>query len=256
MAADLAGRGRVALVTGGAQGIGKAIAHRLVGDGYYVALLDRDRDTGARTEKDLATIGAAIFIPGDVAREADVKRAVSRAVRRFGRLDALVNNAGFGIWKPLEALSLAEWNAVLATNLTGAFLCAKHAAPHLRAVGGAIVNIASTRALMSEPNGEAYGASKGGLVTLTHALANSLGPEVRVNCVSPGWIDVSGDSKKGGAKPARLSRADHAQHPAGRVGRPEDIAAMVAYLLGPEAGFMTDANFVVDGGMTRKMIYV
>jgi len=122
---------------------------------------------------------------------------------------------------------------------------AKHCAPQLRRRGGAIVNIASTRALQSEPGTEAYSASKGGLVALTHALAMSLGPQVRVNCVSPGWIAHQAVRKK-----------DHAQHPAGRVGRPEDIAEIVAYLLSDAAGFITGQNFVVDGGMTRKMIYV
>ena len=115
-----------------------------------------------------------------------------------------------------------------------------------RASRGAVVAIASTRARQSEPNTESYSASKGGLVALAHALAISLGPDIRVNCVSPGWIDVKGDT---------LRQEDHAQHPAGRVGRPEDIAALVAWLVGPESGFVTGAEFVSDGGMTRKMIY-
>jgi NAD(P)-dependent dehydrogenase (short-subunit alcohol dehydrogenase family) len=156
---------------------------------------------------------------------------------------------------PVEQLALESWNRQLGVNLTGAFLMAKHAAPHLRAARGAIVNVASTRALQSEANTEAYSASKGGLVALTHALAVSLGPAVRVNCVSPGWIDVSGWQKSAPRQPASLSAADHAQHPAGRVGTPEDIAAMVAFLLSDAAGFVTGQNFVVDGGMTRKMIY-
>ena len=157
---------------------------------------------------------------------------------------------------PVEQLTLESWNRQLGVNLTGAFLMAKHAAPHLRATRGAIVNVASTRALQSEANTEAYSASKGGLVALTHALAMSLGPDVRVNCVSPGWIDVSGWQKRSQRKQVALSAADHAQHPAGRVGTPADIAAMVAYLLSDAAGFVTGQNFVVDGGMTKKMIYV
>jgi hypothetical protein len=144
-------------------------------------------------------------------------------------------------------LSLADWQRVLATNLTSAFLLVRATEDLLRASRGAVVTIASTRARMSEPDTESYSASKGGLVALTHALAVSLGPEVRVNCVSPGWIDTRGEA---------LRPEDHAQHPAGRVGRPEDVAALVAWLVGPESGFVTGAEFVIDGGMTRKMIYV
>jgi NAD(P)-dependent dehydrogenase (short-subunit alcohol dehydrogenase family) len=168
-------------------------------------------------------------------------------VKRFGCLDALVNNAGLAGPQdpPVDKLPLARWNRRIAVNLTGPLLMAKHCAPHLRRARGAIVNIASTRALQSEPNTEAYSASKGGLVALTHALAMSLGPRVRVNCVSPGWI---------AHQPVR--RKDHAQHPVGRVGRDEDVAQIVAYLLSEAAGFVTAQNFVVDGGMTRKMIYV
>ena len=149
------------------------------------------------------------------------------------------------IRKPIGALTLAEWSAVMATNLTATFLLVRAAEGLLRAARGSVVTIASTRAHMSEPNTESYSASKGGLVALTHALAVSLGPEVRANVVSPGWIDVRGEP---------LSAADHAQHPAGRVGRPEDVAAAVSWLVGAESGFVTGAEFVIDGGMTRKMI--
>ncbi len=136
---------------------------------------------------------------------------------------------------------------MLATNLTATFLLAKAAAEGLAQARGAMVTIASTRAHMSEPGTLAYSASKGGLVALTHALAITLAPNVRVNCISPGWIDTG---KHGPLRPG-----DHAQHPAGRVGRPEDVAAAVAYLLAPEASFITGAELIVDGGMTRKMIY-
>jgi NAD(P)-dependent dehydrogenase (short-subunit alcohol dehydrogenase family) len=192
----------------------------------------------------------------DVSDESEVKAVVRETVASFRRVDALINNAGIFINKPLANLSLEDWNRVLGINLTGTFLCAKYSAPHLAKTKGTIINIASTRALMSEPDTEAYSASKGGVVSLTHSLALSLGPDVRVNCISPGWIDVSGWKKRGASRSVKLSEMDHKQHPAGRVGRPEDIASMAAYLISNEAGFITGANFVVDGGMTRKMIYV
>ena len=237
---------RVALVTGGARGIGRAIAERLLADRVAVVIVDADQEAGTAAAKALATSGQIAFEPGDVARAQDVARIFAGIGDRFGRLDALINNAGVMVRKPLTELSLGEWQRVLGANLTGAFLCARHAVRLLRASRGAIVNIASTRALQSEPDTEAYAASKGGLVALTHALAVSLGPEIRVNAVSPGWIDTAG---------AALSDEDHAQHPAGRVGRPKDVADLVAYLIGPSATFVTGGNFVVDGGMTRKMIY-
>lgn len=230
---------KAALVTGGAQGIGRAIARLLAERGYRVAVADVKAPAGRGADFD--------FHRCDVSREPDVRACVRAAARRFGRLDALVNNAGItgpGTG-PVEKLALAEWNRRIGVNLTGMFLMAKHAVPHLRAAGGAIVNIASTRALQSEPDTEAYAAAKGGVVALTHALALSLGPKVRVNCISPGWIAHQ-----------RVRKKDHAQHPVGRVGRDEDIAELVAYLLSDAAGFVTGQNFVIDGGMTKKMIYV
>ncbi|MEW5726740.1 MAG: SDR family oxidoreductase [Pseudomonadota bacterium] len=237
---------KAAVVTGGAHGIGRAIAERLLDDGMAVLLVDWNLAAGRAAEADLARRGEVVFLHADVGREADCRRVAQAAQERWGRLDLLVNNAGLSEFKPLADETLEHWNRVLAVNLTGPFLLSRLAAPLLRDNGGAIVNIASTRARQSEPGTEAYSASKGGLVALTHALAMSLGPEVRVNCVSPGWIDVSGDS---------LRPEDHAQHPAGRVGRPEDVAALVAWLAGPDAGFVTGSDFIVDGGMTRKMIY-
>jgi NAD(P)-dependent dehydrogenase (short-subunit alcohol dehydrogenase family) len=189
-----------------------------------------------------------LVIEGDVRDEETASDAVDAMVHRFRRLDAVVANAGIMIRKPLRRLTLAEWHRVLDTNLTAAFLLARAAEKPLRRAHGAIVTIASTRALMSEPNTESYSASKGGLVALTHALAISLAPNVRVNCVSPGWIETKDY--------AGLRRKDHRQHPAGRVGKPEDVAELVGWLLDAErSGFVTGANFVIDGGMTRKMIY-
>jgi len=234
---------KVALVTGATRGIGAATARAFARMGWFVVVADRDAE-GAATAASIG--GNARFAQADVADEAAVGRLLGEVREIEGRLDTLVCNAGFMIRKPLAALTLAEWNSVLATNLTSTFLLARGAAPMLRAAKGAIVTIASTRARMSEPDTESYSASKGGLVALTHSLAVSLGPDVRVNCVSPGWIDTKGEA---------LRPEDHAQHPAGRVGTPEDVANLVVWLAGDEARFVTGAEIVVDGGMTRKMIY-
>ena len=249
---------KCALVTGGGQGIGRGAAKALLEAGWAVMIAELDREAGEDAAAEYASLGPVAFRQTDVRDEAAVAAAVADAVKRFGRLDGLVNNAGIAKARnaKLTELALGDWNAVIETNLTGTFLCAKHAAPHLKTAKGAIVNIASTRAVMSEADTEAYAASKGGVVALTHALALSLGPDVRVNCVSPGWIDVTGWKKKSARNPAKLSAADHAQHPAGRVGTPADIAQAVLYLLGDQSGFVTGVNLIVDGGMTRKMIYV
>jgi len=249
---------RVAIVTGGAQGIGKGIARCLLELGQQVVIADVDAEAGQETRQEYRGLGEIAFIETDVASEASVQRCVQRVVERHKRLDALVNNAGLARppREPVEALSLEVWNRYLATNLTGCFLMTKHCVPHLRQARGAIVNIASTRAMQSEPHTEAYSATKGGLVALTHALAVSLGPEIRVNCISPGWIDVTEWKKRSARRPTDLRPEDHAQHPAGRVGTPGDVAALVAFLISDEAGFITGQNFIVDGGMTKKMIYV
>jgi hypothetical protein len=224
----------VALVTGGARGIGAAIAARLQHNGWDVVVADRDP----------APIGRSVIC--DVSDEAAVATLIDGIRTTERRLDALICNAGFGIRKPVEQLSLAEWSSVLGTNLTSIFLLVRAAVSLLRTAHGSIVTIASTRAHMSEPNTEAYSASKGGIVALTHALAISLGPDVRVNCISPGWILTKGPEP---------TESEHAFHPAGRVGTPEDIAALAAFLVGPDSGFITGSEFIVDGGVTRKMIY-
>jgi NAD(P)-dependent dehydrogenase (short-subunit alcohol dehydrogenase family) len=244
------------MVTGGAQGIGRAIAERFLRDGLSVLIADLDEEACEETLADLQSLGNVIFDVCDVSDEQDVRRAVSSAIGHFGRLDVLICNAGIpypGV--PVTELTLEQWHRVIDVNLTGCFLCAKHAADHLRKTGGSIVTVASTRAIQSERNTEPYSASKGGTVALSHALAVSLGPRIRVNCISPGWI-VTGEWKKRSQRATpELSEEDHAQHPAGRVGKPEDVASLAAYLVSDEAGFITGQNFIVDGGMTRKMIY-
>lgn len=245
---------RVVLVTGGARGIGRGLVEHLAGAGWRVVFCDLDQDPGQRLQQRLGD--TVRYVQADVSREPEVRNLVAEAIAAFGRLDSVINNAGLAgpHTGPVEALDLATWQRRLDVNLTGPFLVTKHAVPHLRRSGGAIVNIASTRALQSEPNSEAYAATKGGLVALTHALAISLGPDIRVNCISPGWIDTrawQGDD----TEVPPLSPHDHAQHPVGRVGQPRDIASLAAFLISPEAGFITGQNCVVDGGMTRKMIY-
>lgn len=249
---DTPNNGRVALVTGAARGIGLGISAWLITEGWQVVLADVDRERGSKVARVLGN--NAWFVAMDVAKEDQVGVGVAEILGQFGRLDALVCNAAISDphTPPLESLDLKRWNRTLAVNLTGAMLLAKHCAPYLRGHRGAIVNIASTRASQSEADCEAYAASKGGLVALTHALSISLGPEVRVNCVSPGWID-SRDPSQQRLEP--LSVFDHAQHPVGRVGTVEDVAAQVAWLLSDAAGFVTGQEFVIDGGMSRKMIY-
>ena len=235
---------KVAVVTGAAHGIGRATTRRLLDDGWLVGAVDM---VGAELERAFGKQSRRVLaIEGDIGVEATAKQAITATIERFGQLDGVVSNAGIMIRKPIRQLTLEEWRRVIDVNLTAAFLLAKAAEKPLRQTKGAFVSIASTRAAMSEPDTESYSASKGGLVALTHALAMSLAP-MRVNCISPGWIAVKDYDK--------LRRKDHVQHPAGRVGRPQDVAALVAWLCGPESGFVTGAEFVTDGGMTRKMIY-
>jgi NAD(P)-dependent dehydrogenase (short-subunit alcohol dehydrogenase family) len=225
-----------AIITGGAGLIGTGICRALLDAGWRVASFDM-KDT----DEDLQAAGVRhIFC--DVGDEASVAGAFAEL--GWENLDLLVNNAGVAgpVNGPIQDLSLEDWRRVTDSHLTAAFLMTRSAVP-LMGEGTNIINMASTRAFMSEPQTEAYAASKGGLVALTHALAVSLGPKIRVNAIAPGWI--SGD--------AELRTEDHAQHPVGRVGHPQDVAEAVLYLTG--AGFMTGQVLMLDGGMTRKMIY-
>lgn len=232
------------IVTGAASGIGKGIAERLHEAGAWLTLMDTD-------VKGLQTLAKrlkqAITFIGDVADEEDVRKVIDQAQHSHGGVNGIVCNAGIMKRTPVENLSLEDWQRVLNVNLTQSFLFAKHGAKALRKSKGAMVLITSTRAFMSEPNTEAYTATKGGLFALTHGLAMSLGPAIRVNAIAPGWIDVDGE---------KLRKKDHAQHPVGRVGKPSDIAEAALFLLDPKtSGFITGQTLIVDGGMSVKMIY-
>lgn len=248
---------KVVLVTGGAQGIGRGIAEAVLAAGGRVVIGDLDADAGKACLDDWQAGDRAAFLVLDVSKEASVKRFVGAALRRFGRIDGLVNNAGIADphTGPIEKLAWTEWKRRLETNLGGTFLCSKHALPALKKRNGAIVNIASSRAHQSEPDSEAYAASKGGIVAFTHALAISAGP-VRVNAINPGWIVVDDWRKPSARRKPKLSATDHAQHPVGRAGVPPDVGALAVFLLSSQAGFITGENFTVDGGVARKMQYV
>jgi NAD(P)-dependent dehydrogenase (short-subunit alcohol dehydrogenase family) len=248
---------KVVAITGGAQGIGRGIALHFATAGYAVSLADRAADAGEELLGLLAQRGTkACFAVTDVSDPASVEAWLSRTVRELDCPEVLVNNAGFMIRKPFLELPLEDFDAVIATNLRGTFICSQLFAREMarRDIQGVIVNIASTRAFMSEPDTEGYTASKGGIVALTHGMAMSLAPQrIRVNSISPGWIETRDWQYASRAEPPTHSRADREQHAVGRVGRPEDIAEACLYLAG--AGFVTGQNLVVDGGMSVKMIY-
>lgn len=252
----------LAIITGGAQGIGRATTELLLKEGWRVAALDRDAEAVAELDESFpdATLLAMVV---DVSDELQVKEAFHHLTgwqlenHKTTGFDLLVNNAGLADPEcgPIENLSLKDWRRWQESHLTGAFLCTRAAVAGLRERRGAIVNIASTRALQSEPHCESYAAAKGGLLSMTHALAVSLGPEIRVNAICPGWIETGPWQKA----PARVEPdhrdIDRRQHPVGRIGEPADVAATVAFLASDKAGFITGQHISVDGGMTKKMIY-
>ncbi|KAJ3041626.1 hypothetical protein HDV00_008903 [Rhizophlyctis rosea] len=265
------------LITGAANGIGRYLATHFIKKGYFVTLADSDQSSlsalqsileadaslfphsnSASSKPSLAS--NALFHPCDVSSESSVQSLFDESTSKFSSLDALVNNAGVASLfiagpggdpsTPFDALPVSAFTKYISTNLTGAYMCARAAAPHLRKSKGCIINISSTRALMSEPNSEGYAASKAGLIGLTHAMAVSLGKDgVRVNAVSPGWIDVQELDTRETVKaqqegrevhpPPELSEEAHKQHPVGRVGHAGDIARMVDFLVEDEKGFIT-----------------
>jgi len=255
---------KVIAITGGGAGIGRGIAWHFARLGYAVSITDRDRQAGKEALQVMREAGTkALFVQGDVSRPADVKGWLNKTKAELGVPDILVNNAGIEVRKDVLKLSIAEFDRVIATNLRGTFLCSQTAAKMMAkrkpAAGqerGAIISIASTRAFMSEAGTEGYTASKGGIVALTHGMAISLAPHrIRVNCISPGWIETSDWQKAAVARAPHHSRADRQQHPVGRVGTPEDVAKACRFIA-EDAGFMTGQNIILDGGMTVKMIYV
>ena len=237
----------VAVVTGGARGIGLAIAERFLADGKRVVLLDKDGASLARTERRLADRERVLAIRCDVSREAQVKAAVRKVVARFGRIDALVNNAGIAIFKPILETKLAEFDAVLKNNLYGAFICSQACAPvMLRGGGGSIVNIASISGLRASTLRVAYGTSKAGLIHLTRQYAAELGTVgIRVNCIAPGPVDT--DMAK--LVHTVAIRSDyHDVIPLNRYGTVEEIANATAFLCSDSASYVNGQTLAVDGG--------
>ncbi|WP_445396543.1 SDR family oxidoreductase [Zobellella sp. An-6] len=240
------------LITGAAHGLGLGMTRYFLRHDYQVLGLDIDKF--ALTELDEAQLPGLQLVHLDVADEQAIQTLSRLVERQFGHLTGIINNAAISLpyHESIRQLSLAHWQRVLAVNLTGPMLICKHLSGLLRP-GSAIINIGSTRAHQSEPDSEAYAAAKGGLIALTHALAISLGPELRVNAISPGWIDVSE------LHPERQAMApgpeDHRQHPVGRVGEAEDVAALARFLLSSQAGFITGQEYIIDGGMSKRMIY-
>lgn len=238
----------VVVVTGAANGIGREIAIHYGELGANVILVDQDRKSGEEAAATLKDKGVnALFIEGDVGEEATALHVMDVIRERFGHLNILINNAGVSAFVPLLEMTAEQWDRVIHSNLRSVFLFAREGSK-LMGKNGCIINIASTRAFQSEPDSEAYAATKGGIIALTHALSASLAERnIRVNAISPGWIETRDYGK--------LSKADHEQHFSKRVGTPADIARLCLFLSDSRNDFINGENIIVDGGMTKKMIY-
>ncbi|PYZ94419.1 hypothetical protein CR194_02480 [Salipaludibacillus keqinensis] len=236
------------IVTGAANGIGKVISEHYALQGAHIWMIDVDDKKGRKLEAHFSEKGwRSTFVHLDVASPKEIQRFFQMLTEKNIRIDTLINNAGVSSFVSLDELDVEEWDRVLNTNVRSAMLFSKSVV-NIKNQGISIINIASTRALMSEPGSEAYAASKGALVALTHALAASLSSEgIRVNAISPGWIQNENYDQ--------LREIDHQQHWSKRVGKPSDIARACLFLSNDENDFITGENLVIDGGMTRKMIY-
>lgn len=243
--------GKRVFVTGGAKGIGRAIVTAFCKTGARVAFCDRDEDAANRLCESLPAF--VQFFKVDVSDAVALQEVMNRLINMWGDIDIVVNNIGISEFSPLTETSIEQFDHILSTNLRPVFITSQVLAIHRnneqgKKRYGRIINIASTRFLQSEPGSEGYAASKGGIVSLTHALAVSLSEyNITVNCISPGWIQNENYET--------LKTPDHQQHPSGRVGHPEDIARACLFLAVPENDFINGQNIVIDGGMTKKMIY-
>jgi NAD(P)-dependent dehydrogenase (short-subunit alcohol dehydrogenase family) len=250
--------GRIALVSGGAQGIGHAIATLFQQEGACVFILDRDVQSGNETAADLSgqyPQRPVIYLPGDLREIRDIQGAVETVRKAHGRLDILVNNAGIGMDKSLEKLTVADWDLVMNVNLRGAFLLTQACLPLFAESGGAIVNISSIHATHAFPDSIPYACSKAGMVALTRNLALELsGRHIRVNCICPGYIDtrIWEEHLRNSATPEILAEQTTALHPVGRRGVPADVGEAALFLASDSSAFITGTELIVDGGLTLR----
>lgn len=244
---------KVCVITGGAAGIGWRLTREFAREGAKVAFVDMEEEAGAANLRALRDMGCdALFVAGDLAEEETIARFADAIVKKYGGVDFLIHNACLTRKGILSGCSYADFNYVLRVGVSAPYELTRRLEPYFRP-GGCIVNISSTRQGMSQADTESYTAAKGGISALTRALAVSLSGRIRVNSVSPGWIDVAANEDALYTK--AHTAADRAQHPSGRVGEPGDIARVVLFLCREENSFINAADITVDGGMTKKMIY-